>query len=85
MSHRCFTTPGDSRTDLVCRTSQRHGNVVDHVLHYQQALGHPEAPEGRVGGQVGPASSRTAPQVGDVVDVVQMKQNLLSNLGEEEQ
>lgn len=71
------------RFDLVCRTSQNHGNIIQHVLHHQQSLGHTKAPEGGVGGQVGPAGSRMAPQVWDVVDVVEKKQNLFCNLEEE--
>lgn len=69
---------------LICRALQHHGHIVDHVLHNQQALRHAEAPEGRVGGQVGPAGRRPAAQVGDVVGVVHVKQNFLYNLQEDE-
>lgn len=70
--------------DLICRASQQHGHVVDHVLHDQEALGHAEAPEGRVGGQVGPAGGTTAPQVGDVVGVIHVNQDLFYYLKEED-
>lgn len=70
--------------DLVCRASQQQGHITDHVLHHQEALGHAEAPEGGVGGQVGPAGGAAAPQVGDVVVVVHMKKELLYNLREEQ-
>lgn len=68
--------------DLVYRASQHHSHVVDHVLHHCDALGHAKAPEGGVGGQVGPAGCTTAPQVGDVVGVVYVKQNLFCHLQE---
>lgn len=49
------------RTDLICRASQQRGHIFDHVLQDQDALGHAKAPEGRVGGQVGPAGGGAAP------------------------
>lgn len=70
--------------DLVCRAAQQQGHITDHVLHHQEALGHAEAPEGGVGGQVGPAGGAAAPQVGDVVEVVYMKKELLYDLQEEQ-
>lgn len=70
--------------DLVCRAPQQQGHIADHVLHHQQALGHAEAPESGVGGQVSPAGGAAAPQVGDVVEVVHMKEELLYNLQEEQ-
>lgn len=72
-------------SDLVCRASQRHGHVIDHVLQDHEGLRHAEAPEGSVGGQVGPAGGATAPQVGDVVGVVKVEQNLLDYLPDEEE
>ena len=66
----------------MCRPSQQQRHIVEHVLHHQVALWHTEAPEGGVGGQVGPAGSNLATQVGDVVSVVHVKQNLLCNLQE---
>lgn len=68
--------------DLVCRASQHHSHVVDHVLHDHDALRHTEPPEGRVGGQVGPAGGSTAFQVGDVVGVVNVKENFFYYLQE---
>jgi len=71
--------------DLVCRASQHRSHIVDHVLHNHDALGHAKAPEGGVGGQVGPAGGGAASQVGDVVGIVHVKQNLLNHLQEEEE
>lgn len=70
--------------NLVCRTSQDHGHIVEHVLHNQEALGHAKAPEGGVGGQVGPAGDSAASRVRDVVGVVHVKENFLCYLREEE-
>lgn len=64
--------------------SQQHGHVVDHVLHDHDALRHAEAPEGSVGGQVGPAGGTTTVQVGDVVGIVHVEQNLFYDLQEEQ-
>lgn len=66
--------------DLVCRALQHHGHIIDHVLNNRAGLRNTEAPEGGVGGQVGPAGGGTASQVGDVVGVVHVKQNFLCYL-----
>lgn len=71
--------------DLICRASQQHGHIVDHVLHDKDALGHAKAPEGGVGGQVGPAGGGEAPQVGDVVGIVHVEQYLFCYLQEDNQ
>lgn len=68
--------------DLVRGALQHHGNIIDHVLDDHGGLGNTEAPEGGVGGQVGPAGGSTASQVGDVVGVVHVKQDFLYYLQE---
>ncbi len=70
-------------SDLVCRASQHHSHVIHHILHHNEGLRHAKAPEGRVGGHVGPAGGSMTQQVGDVVAVVHMKQNLFCYLQEE--
>lgn len=70
---------------LVRRASQQCGHVIQHVLHHQEGLRHAKAPEGGVGGQVGPAGGAAAAQVGDIVGVVHVEQHLLRHLEKEEE
>lgn len=70
---------------LVRRASQKCGHVIQHVLHHQEGLRHAKAPEGGVGGQIGPAGSAAAAQVGDIVGVVHVEQHILRHLEREEE
>lgn len=65
--------------------SQQCGHVIQHALHHQEGLGHAKAPEGGVGGQVGPADGAAAAQVGDIVGVVHLEYHLIPHLEEEEE
>lgn len=70
---------------LVRGASQQRGHVIQHALHHQEGLRYAKAPEGGVGGQVGPAGGAAAAQVGDIVGVVRVEQHLLRHLEEEEE
>ena len=52
---------------------QLPGDLFDPVLDYHHPLRSSEAPEGRVGGQVGPAHVALHPQVWDLVAVVRVE------------
>lgn len=68
-------------SDLFRIAAEFEGDVVDDVLGNQHALRHPKASEGRVGREVGLAGQRTATEVRDVVGIVEMEQDFLSDLG----